>query len=272
MKISYVMMFGLMGCLDVAEEGTKPGPEEPQENDTAGDSGGGLRPEIVFGTDDRQQVTPTLGYPARARCRIVTTWPNGTVTACTGYLVSAQNVLTAGECVHQNARGGWATNVNAAPAQDGSYKPYGDADSTKLRSVTNWTQNEDPAFDFALVTLAHPLGNLTGWYAVVSMSESELNGQPAATIAGYPGDKPLGTQWAASGNVLEHNTNQLFYTIDIELGEAGGGVAHSFAGAHGVIGVQRGSGPGPTGAQRNIATRITDARLAQINGWITADN
>src|SRR4029079_2206720 len=63
------------------------------------------RATIVFDDDTRRLVTDTTAWPYRAVVWLGMTWPNGTGGGCSGTLVCARSVLTAGHCIYDAGRG-----------------------------------------------------------------------------------------------------------------------------------------------------------------------
>lgn len=106
-------------------------------------------------------------------------------------------MLTAGHCVWNVKRGAFYQNLNYAPGRrrDGGKvtNPWG---VVPWKSVTVFDSfKKDPsAHDVAVVTLAKPLGSLTGYLGVASGCARNLQ----LTAAGYPQDKSAGTCMAAT--------------------------------------------------------------------------
>ena len=99
---------------------------EPRDRVVEGFPGpaGSARIQKVFGEDDRVRVA-TTDFPQSAQCKLVITFPNREQFIGSATLIDARHALTAGHCVHNNDRGGWATRIEVIPALDGTYKPYG---------------------------------------------------------------------------------------------------------------------------------------------------
>jgi len=117
-------------------------------------------------------------------------------------LINANTVVTAGRCV--NNSGGWSTNVWAYPGYTGSSASFGACSARTLYSVTGWTVDRNPDYDYGAVKLNCSVGNSTGWLGFRWQSAS-LNGLPIHE-QGYPPDKGWG-QWRDDGSIYRTNTN-----------------------------------------------------------------
>ena len=115
--------------------------------------------DLTVGVEDRTRVKNPDTFPYNTIGYLVSTYPNDESFRCTGTLVSPYVVLTAGHCVHNNDRGGWAVKVIFYPAQNQinatspTIRPYGGkSDTAWIRSFKDWTDisgpNSRPIIDF----------------------------------------------------------------------------------------------------------------------------
>jgi V8-like Glu-specific endopeptidase len=157
----------------------------------------GLEGAEAITTDNRQLVnTSTVAsFPYNTIGYLTVTYPDGESFRCTGTVVSAYVVLTAGHCIHNNTRGGWVTQVRFYPAQgatiDGApQRPYGvNTGWTNLKATQEWTQISGPdsfdidqyRYDYAAIQFSTPFTYTTTFMPVVYSS----SGTPANN-AGYP--------------------------------------------------------------------------------------
>jgi glutamyl endopeptidase len=112
-----------------------------------------LSPETVCGADDRTRVTPATNLPWRWICKLLIVFPDGAQFVGTGWFIGARTVMTAGHCVFSRANGGWARSIEVVPGMDGNARPYGSQVGTSFRSVTGWTQDSKPEFDYGAIIL-----------------------------------------------------------------------------------------------------------------------
>lgn len=218
-------------------------------------------PESVCGSDSRTRINPTTGLPWRWNCKLVMTAQNGSKFVGTGWMCGPRLVMTAGHCVHDGGSSGkWMKTIEVIPAMNGSTRPYGTYVSSNLRSVTGWTVSGNHEYDYGAIILSSNAGSRTGYYGYASLSDSSLNGLLVNT-AGYPADKPSGTQWYMSGNLSSISTRKLYYNIDTAGGQSGSAVYRLQSGARHAVGIHA------YGGCPNGATRITSGVFTNISNW-----
>lgn len=221
------------------------------------------RDNSVIGADNRVRISPTTSYPWRAMTKLRMTFPSGRQFICSGAMIAAKYTLTAGHCVFSHDEGGWATSIEVIPGLDGTYKPYGSAFATRLRSYQGWTQNRDSNHDFALVTLDRTIGNSTGWFGYANYSSvNDLT----ANLGGYPGDRDSGLRlYYHSSPVVGSTSNRVSYTADTAGGQSGSGVYRINNGARYIFAVHTNGG-----TTSNSGTRITSSRFSNLQTWIAS--
>lgn len=220
-------------------------------------------PEIVHGADDRVQVGNTAIYPWRTLCHLEMTAPNGKRFIGSGAFIGPRVILTAGHCVYFHADGGWARNVRVIPGRNGSSEPYGSAIATYYISVKGWTEKQDSDHDYAVIVLPEnqKLGNTVGWMGLANLSFTSLLGLNINN-AGYPGDKPYGTQWWNSNNILALTARRLYYRIDTMGGQSGSPVWRFKDGQRHIVGIHT-----TGGSPFNGATRINEPVFKNLVEW-----
>lgn len=173
--------------------------------------------EAIFGQDTRYRVNPYT-YPERAVSLIT----YGGQSHCTGWLVSADTLVTAGHCVHgggSTGRWGQAAAFRVYPGYSDGYAPYGSCGAREIYSSYGWVVAADSTADIGLIKLDCTIGNATGYfgYFVASSVDGTTIG-----INGYPGDKAdARQQWGSLGTVLLSTTNKLYYDNDTYGGMSG---------------------------------------------------
>jgi glutamyl endopeptidase len=217
----------------------------------------------VIGADDRVRISPTTSFPWRAMTKLRMTFPSGRQFICSGALVAAKYTLTAGHCVYSHDEGGWATSIEVIPGLDGTYKPYGSAFATRLRSYIGWTRDRDSNYDMGLITLDRTIGNSTGWFGYASYAS--VDGL-TANLGGYPGDRDSGLRlYYHYGAINSSTTNRVSYTIDTAGGQSGSGVYRINSGSRYIFAVHTNGG-----TSSNSGTRITSGRFSDLQDWIAS--
>ena len=219
---------------------------------------GSVSTESVIGTDNRVRVTSTTSYPYRAIVHITSS-----IGGCTGWLINANTVVTAGHCVHN---GNWASNVRVYPGRNGSSTPYGSCTSRRLYSVTGWTSSRNRNYDYGAIKLNCSIGNTVGWFGY-RWTSSSLNGQ-TTNLAGYPGDKAYGTMWRHTSTVRISQTYRLYYANDTAGGQSGSPVWNSSSGCSNCAIAIHAYGVDSTGY--NGGTRITQSVFNNLTTWKNA--
>ncbi|NOT62235.1 MAG: trypsin-like serine protease [Acidobacteria bacterium] len=236
--------------------------DQDQKAEPQKDANGNLVASVI-GADNRVNITDTTVYPWRAITKLLVRWPNGQTGGCSGTMIASRYVLTAGHCVHQDSKGGWASSIEVVPGLDGTYRPYGSAFASYYRSVTAWTEDQNPEADYALLTLDRHIGSTVGWFGYGNWSDLEgVTGH----LAGYPGDLGSGREMYYDYDpIADTNDKRLFYRIDTFNGQSGSGVYRKIDGNRYVMGVHA---YGNTGDGYNKATRINGSRFDRIQDWI----
>jgi len=110
------------------------------------------------------------------------------------------------------------SNLNFAPAMDGSSTPYGILAWTQARILTLFSSQ--PSYtttamdnDYALVTLANPA--TSGYLSLFFPPSNGSTETTTLTTAGYPGSKPSGTMWssACGSTTIDYSDNNAFANV-----------------------------------------------------------
>lgn len=219
--------------------------------------------EVVIGTDDRVQVTQTTEVPWRRLCALRITFPSGATYRGTGFLIGARAVATAGHCVYLHNQGGWARKVEVIPGCNGSARPYGQVESTMLRSVGGWVTGKKPESDYGCIVLPSGAfgGRNLGSFGFAAFDSTALLAQPAV-VTGYPGDKPFAEMWGMARKIKALTAKTLVYDIDTMGGQSGAPVYIKRNGQRYVVGIHNyGAATG------NSATRVTQPVYQRLLGW-----
>lgn len=217
--------------------------------------------ETICGNDDRVEITNTTAAPWRWNCKLIITFPNGARGGCTGWFIGRKAVMTAGHCVYSQANGGWARQIEVIPGMRGATRPFGSMVGTSFRSVTGWTTNADPNYDYGCIILPSPaLGDKVGYFGFAALTDASLTNL-LVNNTGYPGDKPFGTQWYNAGRVSRITPRKIYYMLDTYGGQSGSAVWRSQGAQKHAVGVHA------YGGCPNSATRITTEVFNNMLNW-----
>ncbi len=219
------------------------------------------QPESVCGNDDRVRIRSTTRIPWRWNAQLIITSRNGRKSRCTGWFIGPHTVMTAGHCVYSHSNGGWAREIEVIPGMDASSRPFGSQVGRSFRSVTGWTNSKKPDYDYGAIILPNDsLGNKVGWFGFASLSDSSLKNL-LVNNAGYPGDKPFGTQWYNAGRITKVTSRRLYYMLDTYGGQSGSPVWRYKDGKRHAVGIHA------YGGCPNKATRINSAVFNNMVNW-----
>ena len=147
--------------------------------------------EVVIGDDDRKAVPDATQSPWRHICALRIRTKTNKDYVGTGWLIGPRTIMTAGHCVYMHDHGGWAKSISVIPAMEGQSQPYGVYKSTRFSAVDGWTVNRDSDFDYGVILLNEPVGNLpssltTGgtvavWLPILSSEINGVSGSPRVT-------------------------------------------------------------------------------------------
>lgn len=172
-------------------------------------------PNSIIGGDDRVRLTDTTTYPNSAIVYI----SKGGKPYCTGWMISADTLVTAGHCVYNYERKEWTSGLEYSPGANGSERPFETATAAQRWTDDAWIKKNDPRRDWGLVKLDKPLGDRTGWFGLAWRSGDYKD--TGTELRGYPYDKNPGELWGMSGTVTESHGNQLCYLMDTYPAQSG---------------------------------------------------
>ena len=173
-----------------------------------GDAGTEMVP-AGFGT--MSQIANTQDHPWRMNVKLVirmgTSWYN-----CSGSMIDAETVLTAGHCVYDYGGYGWANEIWVYPGWDGVgnewsapnsiVNPYGYGHSTFFGTTNAWLTSGDHNGDVGTIAITRSVGTITGWFGLAGGGTCAQRLAQSWNNASYPGE------YCASGL---HTGREMYY-------------------------------------------------------------
>jgi V8-like Glu-specific endopeptidase len=220
----------------------------------------------VFGSDGRVKINPATAYPWSTQTKLYMRFSSGWYIG-SGTLISSNELITAGHCIHDKNDGGWASQVIVVPGKAGASEPFGRYNASRLMSWTSWTNNKDSDHDMGVVRLGTHIGNTTGWLGLGAYSN--LSGT-TVNIAGYPGDRDGGNfLYYMSGSINDQTGNRYYYRIDTAGGQSGSGVYRLVNGNRYVVAAHSGwNYVWWLLGDYNRGTRVTSGKFTDIVNFI----
>jgi glutamyl endopeptidase len=227
--------------------------------------------ESVIGADGRVWLRDrTTTYPNAAIGRVDFRQGGGSYW-CTGTLIDADTVLTAGHCVHDGLTGadGWSTSVKFTPGAEGNQAPFGSCRSRELLTLPGWFDGGREYQDLALIQLDCHIGDTVGWYGYRAAEGNRGLAGVRVHVRGYPGDKVWSSLWTMADRVRASQQDMAFYAADTYGGQSGSPV-FNFKQCNGVAGPcivavhAYGTHPGGAHGGLNHGPRLSVARATLI--------
>ena len=173
----------------------------------------------IIGDDDRDVIDDTSTFPYSAISYLQMTFADGCSAEGTGFMVSANCMLTAGHCFMCEDHGSYVNSMTA-------YFGY-ESTSSYLASITATADNAifytDPNYtgsqknyDYGYVIFETNIGNTTGWFGLSAKADSALE-DLAVDVSGYR----YGVLYQCDGTISSVASKRLKYDADTEAGESG---------------------------------------------------
>lgn len=221
------------------------------------------RAQFTFGVDDRALIADTTQLPWRCVCQLVVEGQTGRRIMGTGWLAGPRTVFTAGHNLLSEAHRHQASTIWVLPARAGDAVPYGYAATSSFAVHPLWQATADRERDIGVVWLDEPIGERIGWFGFAAHDDTALT-HLLVNNAGYPADKPLGTQWFNAGRILDVGAKTVTYGLDTEPGQSGSPVFYLDTQQRRIVVAVHAYGD----AADNIGVRITTDLYDELQAWI----
>ncbi len=241
---------------------------------------------LVGPADNRVHEIATKRFPYNTVCHLGRGFGDGRLRGCTGCLIDPTRLVTAAHCLYSVRLGRAPLRIRVAPGRaDRDRLPFGSIDAAEAYVPRRFIKPRGPRdrrdYDYGLLVLAHPFRSLRRFLPLRALSDQgwkRLGPRVRVTIAGYPGDRPLGTLWRHSESLEGLDPRRLYYSVDTCPGHSGSPVWANLPEGPGLVGIHttgildergrsHGCAPGTTLAAPgmvNSGVRITPAVLANL--------
>ena len=173
----------------------------------------------IIGVDNRVQITNTTSSPYRNVCCLIIKFPNGSTCIGSGFLVHPNVMLTAGHCVYNHERGGWATDIEIRPARNGENSaPLGIAHPVESFVTKEWVDTSSYDYDWAIVDLDTSFETYMN-YGYYDNYYNQLG--TSVTAIGYP-DQFRYYMYEDSNSIMYVTEYQYTVLCDMTGGQSGG--------------------------------------------------
>ena len=183
----------------------------------------------IYNGDDRVIIGNTTDSPYRNFCWIQVQYPDNTWKEASGVLVDFNTVLTAGHVAYAHDHGGWATYMRVVPGKNEESEPLGYAYGTTMTTDSEYINNIDHAYDWAIVDLSRSFDTYQS-YGYYSNPSSAINN--TINVYGYA-DHELSSinaqnvLYRSTGTIASSNYRNFYHYADTVKGESGGPILES---------------------------------------------
>ncbi|MGN1141284.1 MAG: trypsin-like serine peptidase [Oliverpabstia sp.] len=186
----------------------------------------------------------------------------------TAFMVGLSEAATAGHCVYNADKGGFAKQIDIWPGANGSTKnsPFGKAGAQTVVIPKLYVTSNNRNLDAALISLDSAIGVKTGYFGL-RYQKADITKN--IYVEGYPGDHIM-ELWRMKGYISENNQYTLTYTIDTAGGQSGSPVFRSFNGQWYAIGIHTAGIKNRNGVlYKNAATRMSLPIFVMMKEYIS---
>lgn len=220
--------------------------------------------KIVIDSDTRERITSASHRRLHDSIGLLYIENEASSKTCTGTVIGLNHVVTAAHCVIANGK--FVDKVTFIPGINEYINlkkfPFGTFKASRLRALSSYFSAPYAHNDLALITFDENLPVPALPLAVAPDYKIPI------TIAGYPGDKDIGTLWEGKGTRDPLNSQtRLAHNVDTAPGQSGAAVRATVKGITSVIGVHS-SGNRVNGLLFNSAYFFSPESIRTLKSWM----
>lgn len=233
----------------------------------------GQEPKIVIGGDTRVRITAKNHRNLHDSIGLLKIYNASGTSYCTGTVIGINHVVTAAHCLVDNKK--FVDSIEFIPAINGDVayakRPFGSFKAIKFQVLKAYFTTGSTADDLGLLKFAENLPVSPLPIGEAPTAAAYLGMYIKLFIAGYPGDKTMGTLWEGSGyrygSILW--TPSAAHNVDTAPGQSGSAVRSYVHGKEVVVGVHSSGIRGKT--RYNEAKFFTAQTVEILKSWMTKD-
>lgn len=181
-------------------------------------------------------------YPSSAIVKLYLTFFNpvnqqNSFGTCSGILIHPEYILTGGHCVKSLFDSSYVISSFVAPAYNLGSIPFGTTTTTDWYAFSQWTMNGNLDYDIAIMRLADPIGNETGWMDLAYTPNDSFFTEDTNVFYsfGYPGYDAYGNPAFEEGERMYYMSGHMDYFSSVNTvchynvgyqGQSGSGFFH----------------------------------------------
>lgn len=229
------------------------------------------QPDVVIDSDTRVRINSKNHRLLHDSIGILKISDAEGTAYCTGTVISQHHVVTAAHCLVSKKK--FADKVVFMPGLNGpvssAKRPFGTFQAIKLQVFKAYFETSSVENDLGLLTFAENLPVSPLAIAAAPSSAAIIGEEVKLTIAGYPGDKTLGTLWegkgARFGTILWQQSSA--HSVDTASGQSGSAVRSRVNGVESVVGIHS-SGVDADIFKYNEARFFTAETVQTLKEWM----
>jgi glutamyl endopeptidase len=175
------------------------------------------------------QIEDTTIYPYRAVVYLQTTWKDNSVYGGTAFFIGPYTLVTAGHNLWSrnpdDPTHGWVKSIKVIPGRNDASYPFGSIMASNWDVPYEFVHDADQSYDYGLIVIRKPLGNLTSWFSFHAMGDDNLLNTTEAYVCGY---RQGGTMWCDTGRVTNIDDLNVYYDMDTEATQSGSPVYYKY--------------------------------------------